>query len=213
METRKIKIASSKSKELLIEAIPGHFATNHSHINYYIDMTKLKYTYPQNRRAGELLAASFLNSTMVDAVACTDGTEVIGGFIADALSGSSVRSINYGNQISVLSPEINTGGQMIFRDNIQSMVWNKNVLILVASATTGISVKRLIECIRYYGGKPVGVCAIFSAISEIEGLPIKRLFTASGFPQYRTFHASECPLCQNGTKLDAIVNSYGYSKI
>jgi orotate phosphoribosyltransferase len=154
-----------------------------------------------------------MHAIPIDAIACTDGTEIIGGFLADALSGSGVRSINYGNKIAVLTPEINTGGQMIFRDNIQGMIWNKNVLILVASATTGISVKRLAECITYYGGKPAGVCAIFSAISETDGLKINRLFTTNELPRYRTFHAQDCPLCQNGTKLDAIVNSYGYSKI
>ena len=36
METRATKIHSSINKNAIIRVIPGHFATNHSHINYYV---------------------------------------------------------------------------------------------------------------------------------------------------------------------------------
>ena len=41
MDNRYVKILASGSKAPL-KATPGHFATNHSHINYYLDMTTLK---------------------------------------------------------------------------------------------------------------------------------------------------------------------------
>ena len=37
MEARAINIISKQDKNLKIKIIPGHFATSHSHINYYID--------------------------------------------------------------------------------------------------------------------------------------------------------------------------------
>ena len=41
MDNRYVKILASGSKAPL-KATPGHFATNHSHINYYLDMTTMK---------------------------------------------------------------------------------------------------------------------------------------------------------------------------
>ena len=45
MESRAIKIKSPKNSKISIKVIPGHFATNHSHINYYIDMTSIKHRH------------------------------------------------------------------------------------------------------------------------------------------------------------------------
>ena len=42
METRILEIKSKSNSKIKIGVIPGHFATNHSHVNYYIDMTKIK---------------------------------------------------------------------------------------------------------------------------------------------------------------------------
>ncbi|MDE5966139.1 MAG: hypothetical protein K2G89_04840 [Lachnospiraceae bacterium] len=42
MEKKAIKVVSRESSKLELKVIPGHFATNHSHINHYIDMTTIK---------------------------------------------------------------------------------------------------------------------------------------------------------------------------
>ena len=42
MEKRQMKFYSKDSNAAAIHALPGHFATSHSHINYYIDITSLK---------------------------------------------------------------------------------------------------------------------------------------------------------------------------
>ena len=47
MENRMVKFYSKESNMLALHAIPGHFATSHSHINYYVDVTSVK------TRAGE----------------------------------------------------------------------------------------------------------------------------------------------------------------
>ena len=102
---------------------------------------------------------------------------------------------------------------MIFRDNIQQMIWQKNILLLVASATTGKTINRSLECIKYYGGNVVGISAIFSAITEMGGVHIDTIFTPEDVPNYQTYSFKDCPDCQQKRKIDAIVNSYGYSKI
>ena len=55
MESRSIRIKSRKNKNISIKVIPGHFATNHSHINYYIDMTGIKYHMKAALEAGRRL--------------------------------------------------------------------------------------------------------------------------------------------------------------
>ena len=102
---------------------------------------------------------------------------------------------------------------MIFRDNIQPMIRGKHVLILMASVTTGITVRKSAECIQYYGGMAAGVCAIFSAVTEVEGMRINAIFDEKDVPGYETYSGHECPLCRSGQKVDALVNSFGYSKL
>ena len=136
MESRSIKIASKQNSRITIRIIPGHFATNHSHINYYIDMTSLKHRVGMASSAARELSNEYTNTTMIETIVCMDGCEVIGGFLADELRRNGIQSLNEGREINVITPEYNGTGQMIFRDNIQPMVWGKKVLLLLASATT-----------------------------------------------------------------------------
>lgn len=213
MEGRAQSITSNQDKNLKIKIIPGHFATNHSHINYYIDMTGIKTKHSIAKAAGELLAKSYANSTEIDTIVCMDGTEVIAAYLAEALAAKTYGQVNQDKLIRIITPEFNTNGQMIFRDNIQKCVWNQNILLLIASASTGKSIIRSLECIKYYGGKVIGIAALFSAIDNQYQVPINALFTPEDLPEYHTYKYDECPFCKDGQKIDAIVNSFGYSKI
>ncbi len=213
MESRAISISSKQDKNLKVKIIPGHFATNHSHINYYIDMTGIKTTHHQAKAAGKLLAENYVATTEIETIVCMDGTEVVAAYLAEALSDSGYNSINQEKSIRIITPETNANGQMIFRDNMQNAVWGQNILLLIASASTGKSIIRSLECIKYYGGKIVGISALFSAITDQYHVPICSIFTPNDMPEYHTYKYDECPFCKNGQKIDAIVNSFGYSKI
>ncbi|MDO4522306.1 MAG: orotate phosphoribosyltransferase [Eubacteriales bacterium] len=213
MENRVMRIPSKVNNRVVLRVIPGHFATTHSHINYYVDMTFLKARRSEAVEAARILARNYENTTYVDTIVCMDGCEIIGAYLADELTRNGIMSINSHKTMYVVSPEEHTGGQLIFRDNMQAMINNKHVLLLLATATTGITVKRAVECIRYYGGIMEGAAALFSATEEIDGVKISSLFSPEDMPQYETYHATECPLCKRKVKLDAIVNSYGYSKV
>ena len=213
MESRVIRIPSKVNSNVVLRVIPGHFATTHSHINYYVDMTFLKSRKSESENAAKILAENYKNNTYIDTIVCMDGCEIIGAYLADELTRNGIRSLNTHNTMYIASPEIHTGGQLIFRDNMQAMIANKHVLLVVATATTGITVKRAVECIRYYGGIMEGAVALFSATDEVDGIKIHSLFTPEDIPQYQTWQATEWPLCAKKEKLDAIVNSYGYSRV
>lgn len=82
------------------------------------------------RRIAQALAVNYEASIPIDTIVCMDGLEVIGGYLAEELSKAGVLSMNMHQTIYITSPEYNSVGQMIFRDNIQPMIAGKNILIL-----------------------------------------------------------------------------------
>lgn len=209
METRAKIISSPRNKRVKISAIPGHFATNHSHINYYVDLTSVKTSHKMAKEAAKDLAMNYAG-THIDTIICLEGTEVLGAFLAESLSNTG---INADADISVVTPELNCNNQLIFRDNTQSKIWQKQVLLLISSVSTGKSINRAIDCLRYYNGELAAISAIFSAIDESNGVPVKALFTKEDIVGYQTSIPGECDLCKSGKKVDALVNSFGYSKL
>ena len=142
----------------------GHFATSHSHLNHYIDMTMTKHRLSEAREVAAHLCSMISHSQVVDTILCLDGTEVIGACMASEMSRRGYENVNAHNTIYILTPEHTTGSQLLFRENSAPMIVGKNVLVLAASVTTGYTVQAAVEAIRYYSGKPAGVCAIFSCV-------------------------------------------------
>ena len=191
----------------------GHFATNHSHINYYIDITYQKTRLSEAKESAKELVSHFINNTPVDTIICLDGTAVIGAWVADELTKTGFRTMNAHQTIYVVEPEFNNNSMMLFRDNLQPMIKGKHVLVLMASCTTGFTAKRAIEAITYYGGQVAGVAAIYRAVDEVEGYPVRSVYSVSDIPDYESYDSHECPYCKKGVKLDALVNSFGYSEL
>ena len=83
----------------------GHFATNHSHINYYVDITYQKTRLSEAKDSARQLVANFVNDTPVDTILCLDGTGVVGTCLAQELTKSGFRTINAHETIYILEPE------------------------------------------------------------------------------------------------------------
>lgn len=191
----------------------GHYATNHAHINYYIDLTTTKARTSEAQELARALVGMYLYDTVVDTIVCMEGTEVIGAFLSEELSKGGFLSMNAHKTIYVVSPEFNNNSQLIFRDNLTPMIRGKNVMVLLASVTTGLTVNKALECIQYYQGILQGVSAVFSAVDEVNGVPIKSVFGKKDLPDYEFYDYRSCPYCKAGEKLDALVNTFGYSAI
>lgn len=213
MEQRMIKLRAKNTADVTLKVVPGHFATNHSHINYYIDMTTLKTRQSEALATAKALVHEYVGSTVVDTIVCLDGTQVVGAYLAQELTHAGIMSMNSHKSIYIITPEYNSNSQMIFRDNLQPMIQGKNVLILMASVTTGLTINKAMECVLYYGGLIAGVSAIFSAVEEVNGVPVHAVFHHEDLPEYQSHNYHQCPLCKAGVRLDALVNSFGYSKL
>lgn len=190
----------------------GHFATSHSHINYYVDLTMTKHRLSEAKEVASQLCDRISPVTVVDTILCLDGTEVIGACMASELTRRGYATYNAHKTIYVVTPEHTTGSQLIFRDNAAPMVVGKNVLVLAASVTTGYTVQAALDAIRYYSGKPAGVCAIFSCMDSCESFEINSVFTMKhDLPDYKSMPSHECPMCKSQRRLDAMVNAFGVS--
>ena len=212
MEERKTRITAANNRSLSFNVISGHFATSHSHVSSYIDLSELKTDFKSAKEAAKELAGRIRGCIPVDTIICVEGTKMLGAFLAEELS-EGFHGINTGNDIKVISPEYDSNNQIILRDNLQPLVRDRNVLLLVSSVSSGKSIVQIAECLGYYGGKLMAAVAIFSDVDNIRGLPIHHIFGHNDIPAYTSVRPEDCALCKSGVKIDAIVNSFGYSKI
>lgn len=212
MQGRLIKFYAQKDESIVLHAVPGHFATGQSHINYYIDMTSLKSRRKEAHEVARFLRSSIMHYVdTVDTIVCLDGTEVVGAFLAEELEKNHISITNLHETIYVVAPEMNVSNQLLFRENSRPSIAGKNVLLLLASMTSGETAKRGLECVEYYGGNVVGVTAIFSTMDQVNDKRVFSVFTQEDLPGYQAFTPHECPYCKKGTPLEAIVNGFGYS--
>ena len=147
----------SKKRDLLLRVAKGHFATSHSHINYFIDVTMQKTRLSEAKAVAQELVRHYASTTVVDTVLCLDGTEVIGACLANELTRGGYMNMNAHQTIYVVTPEHTSGSQLLFRENTAPMITNKHVLILAASVTTGFTAQAAVEAVDYYGGIVAGI--------------------------------------------------------
>jgi len=200
--------------DVSLHVAEGHFATRNSHTNYFIDVTAQQSCLRDAEAVAQQLAQRNLTRyTIIDTILCMDGTRVIGTCLAQKLTQGGYRSINGGHEIYVLRENVGTNGKLIFRDNARPMLEGKNVLLLLASVTTGGTVRRGIECVQYYKGTVAGAAAIYSHLNEVDGVSITSLFGTNDLPGYASYLPEECPMCRQKQELDAVVDKFGYSAL
>ncbi|MCR5632569.1 MAG: orotate phosphoribosyltransferase [Eubacterium sp.] len=207
------KIDSPYNNLIKLKVSQGHFATISSHINHYIDLTTLKARASEAKAVAKSMSHDYISSTIVDTIVCLDNTDVIGAYLADALTESGIMSMNQHGTMYVVTPEINSLGQLTFRDNVVPMINNRHVLLLLPTATTGYTTEKVIECIKYYGGSIAGISAIFSAVDNVQGYDVHSIFHMNDIEGYASYNSHECPFCKAGMKLDGLVSAGGLSQI
>ena len=207
------KIDYAKNKDVVLRYIPGHFVTPNSHVNYYMDLTDMKSRQREARATGEELAEMYLSSDIIDTILCLNGMEVVGSYLANKLTKAGIISANRHQTMYITSPEYNVSGQMMFRENNTHMIKGKKVLILIDTATTGDTLRSAVGSVGFYGGQVVGISAIFSVATQLEGFQIRSLYSTRDLTDYTSYSTDKCPMCKAGTPVDAICNGFGYSTL
>ncbi len=203
----------TQNRDLFLRVAKGHFATSHGHTNYYIDVTTQKTRLSEVKAVAKALVESYRANRLIDTVLCLDGTQTIGSFVAEELTKGDFINMNAHQTIYIVTPEFTSSGQMIFRDNTIPMIAGKHVLILAASVTTGKTAQAAIEAVNYYGGMVAGVSAIFATIRECGGHMVNAIFDTNDLGDFEVHASHNCPMCNRGEKIEALINSYGYSKL
>jgi len=207
------KILSKINPLISVQVVKGHFATSSAHRSHYIDIFDIKSSSSVAKHTAKVLAAPYTYKTAVDVIVHMDGTEVLAAYMADELLQAGLGVINEGNEIYIVTPMIRADGRFVFHQSVQEKIRNKDVLLLMASVSTGATVSRVMECFDYYGCNPVGISAVYTAVPSVNGKVINSLFTNYDIPDYRLYPPSECLMCKEGLKLDAVFNCEGFTKL
>jgi orotate phosphoribosyltransferase len=213
MEMKAFTVPLNKNPEIVMNVIPGHFTTSHFHLTHYLDLNDLKTNASLAREVAIELALPYLSTTLIDTIVCMEGTEVIGAYMAEELLQEGTSVVNSGKKIHVVTPTNNINRQLVFQSNMQGLINEQNIILLVSSISSGITVKSALGCLSYYNGKLAGISALFNAFPEESEQEIHSLFTSEDIPGYQTFRPEECEMCKAGHKLDAIILPGGYTKI
>ena len=203
----------TKGKNLFLRVTKGHFMKTNGHMNYYIDVTMQKSRLSEARAVAEELVSYYSSSTIIDTILCLDEMQVIATCMAEQLTSAGYMNLNAHQSIYILTPEKVSAGRFIFREGSASMIRGKNVLILTSSVATGRTTAVAMDAIKYYGGHVAGVAAIYRAVDEIAGYPVHSIYSIADIPDYESYDYHDCPYCKQGKKIDALVNSFGYSAL
>lgn len=207
-------VTCPRDEDVFIHALPGHFVSASSHINYYVGTSDIKHNHKVSVEAAKLMAEYYsARSIDVDTVLCLYETQALGAYLAHELARPSMMTPNPDLDVFVLGPEYDAAGNMIFRDNLRRMIAGKNIVVLISCITSGKTVDRAMQSVKYYGGNVVGITSIFSATKNIDGIEVNTLFTPDDLPNYASYAAHDCPLCKNGEPVVAMINGYGFSKL
>ncbi len=201
------------NSKLEIAVYAGHFATRHSHNTHYIDITRMKHEHSMAREAGVELALRYAYDQNTDTVVCMDGSEVIAAFLAWHLARRDRFAVNSSKSICIATPEYDSNGQLLFRDNLVPMVAEKDNLLLISTVNSGKTVRRALACVKYYNGRIRGIASVFSMVADVDGIPVYSLFGPEDIPGYQTYDYQDCPLCRAGQKINGLSNSYGFSRL
>ena len=213
MEKKSFTLSLAKNPLINMKVIPGHFTTSSSHMTHYLDVSCLKSNTLVARDVAREFVIPYISSTPVDAIVCMDRMEVIGAYLAEELTQGSTAAVNAGGEIFVAAPISNDMGSLSFQSSMINRIAGKNILLLAASISSSRTLDSAIDCISYYGGKIVGISALFMVAQASPEQNTHALFTSEDIPGYNAFSARNCEMCRLGKKLDALISSEGYTKI
>ena len=212
MEDKTFSVSLAKNPIISIKVIPGHFTTSNAHFSHYLDVSGMKSNALVARDVARELAIPYLTSTLVDTIVCMEKTAVIGAYLAEELLHAGTSVINSGGEIRVVTPIGNVDGKLVFQDNMIEWITNRNIILIVASVSSGRTLNSALECLAYYGGRIAGISALFLASPDVQEHKINALFTSEDIPDYIVYSPSLCEMCKAGVKLDAVISSEGYMK-
>lgn len=179
----------------------SHFVyTSGKHGSMYVRKDLL---YPHTKITSDvckLIAQRFKNKK-VDVVV----SPALGGIVLSQWTAYHLSRLK-GIEVLGLFTEKDEKSNQVFKRGYAQLVWGKNVLIVEDLATTGGSVKKVLNAIRKAGGKITGVCVMVnrdpkSVTSKSLGASLSSLGTLEA----ESFDEDKCQLCLKNVPINTIV--------
>ena len=173
--------------------------TSGRHGSIYINKDAL---YPHtafSSRVGELFAQKY-KDTDIDVIAAP----ALGGIILSQWTAYHLSKIKNKEILGVYTEKTPDNDQ-IFKRGYESLVKNKNVLILEDLTTTGGSVKKVVDSVRKAGGKVQAACVMVNRNPEITSETIGASFSSLTVLKAESFLEAECPLCKKNIPINTTV--------
>ncbi len=213
MEQNAFMVPAKKEPKITLEVTPGHFTTSSTHTNYYLNVNRLTHNVRIAQDVAKELAIPYKTSAMIDTIVCIENTQVLAAYLAQELVEEGIYVMNEDRDVNIVTPTSNMNGQLIFSKDVMKLIEDKSVMLLLATVSSGKTMRRALDCLKYYNGVLVGVSALFSTKPQIDGQDINAIFSSDDIPNYQFDRPATCPMCMVGQPLDAIVSAGGYMKL
>jgi len=179
----------------------SHFVgTSGRHMATYVNKDALYPHTIETSRMGELFAQK--NKDLdIDVVAAP----ALGGIILSTWTAYHLTKLK-GKEILGIYTEKSPDNDQILTRGYDKLVTGKNILVIEDLATTGGSVKKVVNRIKSAGGTVVGVCLMVNkdvdlVTSELVGAPLRWLSEL----KTPTYTEEACPLCKQNVPINTTV--------
>lgn len=170
------------------------------HSDSYVNKDKLYLHTKEVSRVGRLIAEK--NKDLdIDVVV----GPALGGIILSQWTAYHLSELK-GKDVLAVYTEKTPDNNQIFTREYDTLIPDKNILIVEDTTTTGMSVKKTLTSIKNVGGRVVGVSVIVNrnpkeVNSEFMGAP----FSALAEIEMEDYEETDCPLCKNDVPINTTV--------
>jgi len=185
-----------------------HFVyTSGKHGSVYINKDAVYPHTEDSSQIGRLFAEKFKDKDIEVVAAPAVGGTILSQWTAYHLSkikGKEVLSVYTEKDRGTLASA--SDSEHIFRRGYDKLIKGKNVLVVEDLATTGISVKKVVDTVKRTGGKVVAVGVMVNRDPEhINSASIGVPFLELGILKADAIAAERCPLCKKGIPINTDV--------
>lgn len=179
----------------------NHFVyTSGKHGSVYINKDAVYPHTEETSQIGKLFAEKFKNED-IDVVAAP----ALGGIILSTWTAYHLSKLK-GKEVLGVYTEKTPDKNQIFTRGYDKLVKGKNILVIEDLATTGGSVKKVVESVRAVGGKVVAVCVMVNrdpehVTSETIGAP----FHSLSILKAEAVDEKDCELCKKNIPINTDV--------
>ncbi len=179
----------------------SHFVgTSGRHMSIYVNKDRLL-THPSETEEIAKLLAQTNKDLDVEVVAAP----VVGAVILGHLTAQHLSKMQGKEVLSVYADKTDEG-PLVFKRGYDELIKGKKVLIIEDTIATGLSIHKMIDAVKEFGGHIQGLSVIVNRVpKEITSQTLGFHFNALCEIPAETYEEKDCPLCASGIPINVKV--------